>query len=47
MEATDSVDTYFYIQTVAIGADGRLRLLAPERISLRGQRNGDSASRFT
>lgn len=43
MEATDSVDTYFWIQTVAIGADGRLRLLAPERISLRGQRNGASA----
>ena len=43
MEATDSVDTYFWIQTVAIGADVRLRLLAPERISLRGQRNGDGA----
>jgi hypothetical protein len=42
MEATDSLDTYFWIQTVAIGADGRLRLLAPERIFLRGQHNGDN-----
>jgi hypothetical protein len=43
MEATDGLDTYFWIQTVAVGADGRLRLLPPERISLQGQRNGDSA----
>ena len=43
MDATDRLDTYFWIQTVAVGADGRLRLLAPERIALCGQRNGDSA----
>jgi Calcineurin-like phosphoesterase len=43
MEATDSLDTYFWIHTVAVGPDGRLSLLAPERISLPGQPNGDRA----
>jgi len=43
MEATDSLDTYFWIHTVGVGTDGRLSLLAPERISLPGQPNGDSA----
>jgi hypothetical protein len=43
MEANDCLDTYFWIQTVAVGADGRLRLLAPERVSLRGNGNGRSA----
>ncbi len=34
MEATDDVDTCFYIHTLAAGADGRLRLLKPERITV-------------
>ncbi len=37
MEATDDLGTYFYIQTLAKLADGRLKLLAPQRITLNGQ----------
>jgi 3',5'-cyclic AMP phosphodiesterase CpdA len=37
MEATDDQATYCYVQTLAKGADGRLRLLAPERISIDGE----------
>jgi hypothetical protein len=37
MEVTDDKDTAFYIHTLAIGADGRLRLLAPERIDVPGK----------
>ncbi len=37
MEATDDLKTYFYIQSLAAGADGQLRLLHPERITLDGQ----------
>src|SRR6516225_11398032 len=37
MEATDDQATYFYILTLATGADGRLKLLAPERISIDGE----------
>lgn len=36
MEATNDADTYFYIHTLAIQNDGRLGLLAPERITLSG-----------
>jgi hypothetical protein len=36
MEATDCAETYFYVHTLAIGRDGRLNLLEPERISVRG-----------
>jgi hypothetical protein len=36
MNGTDSVDTYFYIHTLAAGGDGRLRLLEPERIVVAG-----------
>ena len=36
MEATDDMDTYFYIHTLAVGADGRLRLLSPERMIVGG-----------
>ena len=36
MEATDDMDTYFYIHTLAVGADGRLRLLTPERMNVAG-----------
>jgi hypothetical protein len=37
MEVTDDMDTHFYIHTLAVGSDGKLRLLKPERILVRGQ----------
>jgi hypothetical protein len=37
MEATDDLTTSFYIHTLAIGTDRRLRLLDPYRITLYGQ----------
>jgi hypothetical protein len=37
MDATDCMETYFYVHTLAVAADGRLRLLEPERISVSGQ----------
>lgn len=37
MEVTDDKDTAFYIHTLAIDADGKLRLLAPERIVVPGE----------
>jgi hypothetical protein len=37
MEATDDLDSYFYIQTLAVGADRRLKLLHPQRITVEGQ----------
>ena len=37
MEATDDQTTGFYIHTLAIGTDGRLRLLTPERITVPGE----------
>jgi hypothetical protein len=37
MDATDYLDTYFWIHTVAKAPQGRLTLLAPERVSLHGQ----------
>ena len=37
MEALNDADTYFYIHTLEIGADNCLRLLAPERIDVRGE----------
>ena len=39
MEATDDRGTYFYIQTLTKLADGRLKLLTPERITLNGQQS--------
>jgi hypothetical protein len=38
MEVTDDKDTAFYIHTLAAGADGALKLLAPERIVVPGER---------
>ena len=35
MEASDEAETYFYIHTVAI-ADGHLKLMRPQRISVPG-----------
>ena len=37
MEATDDQDTCFYIHTLAVGADRRLRLLQPQRVTISGQ----------
>jgi hypothetical protein len=36
MEVTNERDTAFYIHTLAIGSDGKLKLLRPERIVVRG-----------
>jgi hypothetical protein len=36
MEVTDEKDTAFYIHTLAIGPDGELKLLRPERIVVPG-----------
>jgi hypothetical protein len=38
MGVTDDIDTAFYIHTLAIGADGRLRLLTSENIVVKGER---------
>ena len=43
MEADDHLETYFYVHTLAVGTDARLRLLEPERISVRGQQVADEA----
>jgi 3',5'-cyclic AMP phosphodiesterase CpdA len=37
MEATDDAATYFYIHTLAVGSDRRLRLLRPQRITVEGE----------
>jgi hypothetical protein len=37
MEAADDLDTIFYVHTLAVGADGRLNLLTPERIIVSGE----------
>ena len=37
MEVTDDMDTAFYIHSLAIDADGKLRLLEPERIVVPGE----------
>jgi hypothetical protein len=42
MEATDELRTYFYIQSLATGADGQLRLLRPQRITVDGQPCADN-----
>jgi calcineurin-like phosphoesterase family protein len=38
MGVTDDVNTAFYIHSLAIGPDGRLRLLEPERIVVKGEK---------
>ena len=43
MEATNDLRTYFYIQSLATGADGRLRLLRPQRINVDGQPRADNS----
>jgi hypothetical protein len=42
MEATDDLTTYFYIQPLAMSADGQLRLLPPQRITVNGQSPADN-----
>jgi hypothetical protein len=37
MEATNDVDTYFYVHTLAMRNDGQLGLLSPERIVVKGE----------
>ena len=37
----DDVGTYFYIQSLVTGCDGKLRLLRPERITISGQPSTD------
>ena len=37
MEATDEMQTYFYIHTLAVGEDGRLKLLRPQGIAVLGE----------
>jgi hypothetical protein len=44
MEATDDEDTYFYIHTLAVGSDGKLKLLEPERVPVRGRRVHDDSA---
>ena len=39
MEATDDRDTYFYVHTLTIAGDGRLRLGEPERITVPGRKD--------
>ena len=36
MEATDDLDTYFYVHNIVV-ADGRLKLLEPDRVDLPGR----------
>jgi hypothetical protein len=37
MEATDEATTCFYIHTLAVGSDRRLRLLRPQRVTVEGE----------
>jgi hypothetical protein len=37
MDATDDQETCFYLHTLAVGQDGRLRLLPPRRLTVAGQ----------
>ena len=43
MQATDGCDTYFYVHTLAVGKDGKLRLLEPDRIDLPGRQLADES----
>ncbi len=47
MAATNDRDTYFYVHTLAVGTDGKLRLLEPDRIDLPGGQNDDSSATET
>jgi 3',5'-cyclic AMP phosphodiesterase CpdA len=43
MGAKDDEPTHFHIHTLAVGEDGRLRLLAPERVDIHGAVDGSAA----
>jgi hypothetical protein len=47
MEVTDDEDTGFYIHTLAIETDGRIRLLTPDRITVPGERPEDPNATLT
>jgi hypothetical protein len=42
MDATDDLASYFYVQTLALAPNGRLRLLPPQRITVPGQPRADA-----
>jgi hypothetical protein len=42
MEITDDLASYFYIHTLTVGPDSRLRLLSPRQVTIERQ---DSAER--
>jgi hypothetical protein len=44
MEVTDEKPTGFYIHTLAIGTDGRLRLLSPDRITVPGETSWEAVT---
>jgi predicted phosphodiesterase len=44
METTDDGDTYFYVHNLAVGTDGKLRLLEPDRVDLPGRQAVDDSS---
>jgi hypothetical protein len=46
MGAIDCLETYFYVHTLAVGTDQRLKLLEPERISLCGRQVAEEASTY-
>jgi len=43
MATTNDRDTYFYVHTLAVGTDGKLRLLEPDRIDLPGRQIADDS----
>jgi predicted MPP superfamily phosphohydrolase len=45
MEATDDHRTYFYIQSLAAGSDGQLKMLTPERIIVNDQSGAENFRR--
>jgi hypothetical protein len=42
MGATDEASTHFHIHTLAVGLEGRLCLLPPERVQIAGERSGSA-----
>ena len=41
MEITDDLASYFYIHTLAVGSDSRLRLLSPRQVIIEGQTDAE------
>ena len=41
MEITDDLASYFYIHTLAVGPDSRLRLLSPRQVIIEGQHGAE------